>query len=671
MESLEHANLLPPQPADVCMSSDLMVVSWHRTLAIVVLMLSIAAVCAAQPEPVGPPPAPGSDDWLDIDRLLDTKVTIATVTAKPIREQPGIVSVVSSQQIRETGARDLMDVLRLVPGFYFGQDVVGVIGPSFRGLWAYEGKLKLIVDGLEFNETLFGTTQLGHHIPADTIEHIEIIRGPGSAMYGGTAELAVVRVTTKGADQNGGYGVVTPSFTDGRAAVDYTAGIGYTLEDWRVSANACFMDEYRSNQRYVALNGNGFDMTHDSDIGTRMVNVGLGWRDLDLRFIYDLYQIDDRVAYGLPRPQLEQQSFESLLVSGGYAFHASEGLTITPKFTFRRQEPWRDLAPAGYYDISTERYCSDVTAVAQLSEQANMLAGLEYYHDQATAADGIFYKGRGSVDYEVWSPYAQIDWNTPWANLTLGGRYEHHSAVDGKFVPRLGLTRAWDRFHLKALYSQAYRTPNINLINETLSGTLEPETTTGYELEAGYLFDHGFSAVANLFSMEVRAPLVYTAAFPLLGYYNGHAIRSNGAEFEIRYSHRKVSAYLGYSLYILSDNTISNYRSGDPDIALGIPAQKVNASLTWHLTDRLDWNLHGTAITGQRAFTESSPTAHELPAEFLLDTFVQYRWGHVSLGVGVANLLDEEQRIAQPFDGGSAPIPLKGREVFAKLGVQF
>ena len=140
---------------------------------------------------------------LNLAQLAEVDIDIASIRSRPVREQPGIFSVIEASEIRETGARDLADILQLVPGFGLGEDVNGVLGPSFRGLWAYEGKLQLIVDGMEMNETLYGTTQLGHHIPADAIEQVEIIRGPGSAKYGGTAELAVVRVTTKGAAQNG------------------------------------------------------------------------------------------------------------------------------------------------------------------------------------------------------------------------------------------------------------------------------------------------------------------------------------------------------------------------------------------------------------------------------------------------------------------------------------
>jgi outer membrane receptor for ferrienterochelin and colicin len=84
-----------------------------------------------------------------------------------------------------------------VPGFAFGVDVQGVVGIGVRGNWGHEGKVLLLIDGQRANELLYSTTQFGGHYPADLIERVEIIRGPGSAVYGGFAELAVINVITR------------------------------------------------------------------------------------------------------------------------------------------------------------------------------------------------------------------------------------------------------------------------------------------------------------------------------------------------------------------------------------------------------------------------------------------------------------------------------------------
>jgi outer membrane receptor for ferrienterochelin and colicin len=669
--------------------------------------IGLAALCLLDTQPaVGGDATNAAPDFgaLDLAQLASVKIDIESINPRPVSEQPGIVSVIQAAQIREMGARDLMDILQQVPGFGFGQDVNGVIGPSFRGLWAYEGKLQLIVDGVEFNESLYGNTELGHHIPADAIEQVEIIRGPGSAKYGGTAELAVIRVTTKGASQNGGYASVTPSVGAGKVATDYTGGFGYTLGDYRVSANAYVGENFRSNQRYTALDGTSFDMTHDSDIQTRMVNVDLGWKDLDVRLIYDLYQLSDRINFGEPLPATEPISFETLATVANYNWKMTDWLTVTPSVTYRRQTPWNGGVPGSTLNIVTERYIGELTAVANLSADATLLVGLRYLRDSAEAEDTSFYGvapanfynmgTSDSVAYDTYSAYGQFDWDLKWVNVTVGGRYENQSAVGDKFVPRLGLTKTWDRFHLKLLYDQAYRTPNINILSSPAGSTWEstfgslgnvgtagspayvtikPETTISYQLEAGYVFNHGFALTQNIFYMEIKDPIVYLVdpGTEMDGYANGGKVSTYGTELELSYTQARFSATFGYSLYVVDQNTVAYWGSGDPRVNLGLPADKLSASATWHLSDALSWNVNSTFTTAQRAYFYPNSEPQELNSTFLLNSFVEYRWSHASLGFGVANLLDQDQYIAQPYAGGEAPILLTGREFYFKFAFQF
>lgn len=64
---------------------------------------------------------------LSLEELMDIKVKVATGTDKPLREAPGIISVITDSQIKSMGARDLMEILQTVPGITFGQDVLGNI----------------------------------------------------------------------------------------------------------------------------------------------------------------------------------------------------------------------------------------------------------------------------------------------------------------------------------------------------------------------------------------------------------------------------------------------------------------------------------------------------------------------------------------------------------------
>ncbi len=169
------------------------------------------------PSSLAPPPADGVDpsealsddetaflDGLSLTDLLRLETSIGGIGSRPLREQAGVISVVTRQEIAESSARDLEEILVMqVPGFSSGADVTGVTGLGLRGLFAYLGQIVVFIDGLEMTDARFGVFPTGGHIPAEQIERIEIIRGPGSVSYGGNAEVAVIKVTTLGADLEG------------------------------------------------------------------------------------------------------------------------------------------------------------------------------------------------------------------------------------------------------------------------------------------------------------------------------------------------------------------------------------------------------------------------------------------------------------------------------------
>ncbi|MFH1049868.1 MAG: TonB-dependent receptor plug domain-containing protein, partial [bacterium] len=135
---------------------------------------------------------------------MKLEIAVTGQNKATITESPGIVTLITEDEIRESGARDLLDILRMVPGLDFGAELDNVIGFGVRGNNATEGKVLVLIDGQQMNETNYGSFPFGQHILPDNIKRIEIIRGPGSAIYGGMAELAVINIITrKGTDING------------------------------------------------------------------------------------------------------------------------------------------------------------------------------------------------------------------------------------------------------------------------------------------------------------------------------------------------------------------------------------------------------------------------------------------------------------------------------------
>ena len=629
---------------------------------------------------------------LSFDALSKIQVKIASVAERSVREQPAIVSVISDKEIHATGAKDLADILELVPGFSFGEDVDGAMGMGFRGLWAYEGKVLVLVDGVPVNEGLYGTVLLGNHYSADQIKQVEIVRGPGSARYGGNAELAVISITTKGAEQNGGFASVRPEIVSDRVGTHLDGSVGYTLkDDWRLSLGINYYNFVRSDQPYVAEDGDVVGMKNRSGMDPYTINAALGWKDLDLRVIYDNYTFDNPASFGDPSLEapgtLWTEKFQSLLTSAKYDLKPADWLTISPMFTYTQQHPWwLTTSPGqGNFELEYDKYNLDVPDVFEINEDNHLLLGVTGYYESAQAIQtspffgqpppATFFDGADSVDYRDVAGYGQYDLDTRWGSVSLGGRYENHTYVGSAFVPRVALVKAWDKFHVKLLYDQAFRTPNVEIVQQRLAGAnITDEKTSSYQLEAGYQFNSHVSTVANLYYMRIKKPLAFTTVDnTVFGYTNGSPVSTYGGELELRYQNDIVSGYLGYSYYQADEQLggdVGLYGSSVGGQNLALPQHKVSFSGTWHVCQDFDWNVSGAYMTSQQAWAYPG-TEQSLSPECDLDTYLEYRWRHMSFGLGIRNLLNEYLEAGQAYNGGNAPLPLLRRNYFLTVAYNF
>lgn len=234
----------------------------------------------------------------------EEQVHVVSGAPRSFREAPGIVSVITREDIRASGARDLVDVLRLVPGMDVALDVEGALGPGVRGLWGTEGKVLFLVDGHEMNERCYGTWQLGPNLPLDLVERIEIQRGPGSVIYGGFAELAVVRITTRGVDELSGLELRATAgamgTTPSRAGV--TGAAALRGEDTWLVASAHVAEAIRSDATFAdTASSNGaaprtFDMAAHAGLSPRWYALNAGHGPWRLSLVFDDYSHETRAG---------------------------------------------------------------------------------------------------------------------------------------------------------------------------------------------------------------------------------------------------------------------------------------------------------------------------------------------------------------------------------------
>lgn len=127
-------------------------------------------------------------------------ISIATGNSKPITMAPAVATVITAKDIKAIGATDLDQVLETVPGLHVARNAAGY-NPiyTFRGIYSQQNPQALIlINGIPITNLFVGDrNQIWGGMPVQAIARIEVIRGPGSAIYGANAFAGVINIITK------------------------------------------------------------------------------------------------------------------------------------------------------------------------------------------------------------------------------------------------------------------------------------------------------------------------------------------------------------------------------------------------------------------------------------------------------------------------------------------
>jgi outer membrane receptor protein involved in Fe transport len=136
------------------------------------------------------------EDDLALYSAEDT-LALATRHEESVKKVPAIATAFGREQIRAFGARTVADVLDVVPGLTLSRDVQGFHRVAVRGL-RNDAEVLFLLNGHRLNSFYDGRALM--NLPVENLERIEVIRGPGSALYGAGAFLAVVNLVTDRTD---------------------------------------------------------------------------------------------------------------------------------------------------------------------------------------------------------------------------------------------------------------------------------------------------------------------------------------------------------------------------------------------------------------------------------------------------------------------------------------
>ncbi len=612
--------------------------------------------------------------------------------------------MVTREEILNSGARDLIDVLSLVPGIEFNSDVWGIVGISIKGNLANSGKILLMIDGQEQNELAFSALFFGNHYPVENIERIEIIRGPGSAIYGGFAELGVINIiTSKGSDIDGvkfdaGYGRTIESNRYGG-----NLSVGKKIKDLDIWTHTYYAEANKSDRDYNGIYGDKYNMKESSELKPLMINTGLKFKDLQVLFNYDDYNTTSRD--GSYEVLLKDYPMNYRTITGEikYDFKISDKLSVIPKFNYVSSHPWSTVENAAAnesssfykYDRTVNRYKGGITASFDPTNKINIIGGAEYIADYAkdNFANEIdswrFWNGEFEIDYSNIAGFFQSIIQTDIVNLTVGTRVENHSEYGFAMAPRIGITKTLNKVHFKLLYNRAFRSPSVEEIdyNSWLDVVnhqpdIKPEKTDVFEFETGYNFADGMSLLTNVYYIKIDDAIQWIVNTSSIGGYDNLG-QTGTTGFELEYRVRKKWGYvnMNYSFYTSEGiNKVPDYTvPGKSSTMLGTPQHKGNFNSSFNIIKGLSINpsinLKGKrfsynsydALNGNLIIKEYDPIA-------LVNLYINYRnflFEGLNIGVGAYNLLNQEYDYLSAYNSYHGAIPSRDLEFIAKLSYNF
>jgi len=193
------------------------------------------------------------------EQLANISVTIASGTEKPAYKSAAVTTVVTAEQIKNMGATELSQVLETVPGLHVSiQAVTNDAVYSMRGMRnSVNNQVLVMLNGTRYSVPYKGSGMQGMELPVEAIQQIEVIRGPGSALYGADAFAGVINIITKKAKDIAG------------TEIGIRGGSWDTQSIWGMHSNEWLGWDIATTLQY-AHNGNDDDRVIDSDAQSGM-----------------------------------------------------------------------------------------------------------------------------------------------------------------------------------------------------------------------------------------------------------------------------------------------------------------------------------------------------------------------------------------------------------------
>ena len=646
----------------------------------------------------------------------EVTISIATGTEQPISQAPAVASVITAREIAAMGAHDLDEVLETVPGLHVARSTLGY-NPiyTFRGVYtATNPQVLMLVNGISINNLFVGDrSQVWGGFPVESISRIEVIRGPGSALYGADAFAGVINVVTKSAQEINGTeaGARIGSFNTQEAwflhgskfkGVDFAfmleakSSSGHrekivsdvqTLSDQALSTSASLAPAATTNGRdnldvrldiekqYWQFRA-GLQRRRNAEIG-----FGVG-SALDTHGEYESDRWNADLTYHNPEFATDWDMQAQLSFLNTSAEVGEDVFVLPPGAVFMDQvfphgvignpevweRHWRMSLTALYSGIDkhTVRIGGGYnhSEIYKVKESNNFSGQLVDISDTAS----VFLpederKNQFIFVQDIWK-FAR-DWT-----LTAGIRYDDYNDFGDTWNPRAALV--WSATHdttIKFLYGQAFRAPSFaefrNQNNPVALGNdeLKPEQMQTFEMALDSRKFNDMRLGLNIFHYEWKNIIDFISdGSGSLQAHNQGKQTGYGAELELDW--QLTNALVLHANYAFQDS--EDQATGED--AGNAPHHQIHASIDWQLHPQ--WTLRPAVNFIIDRDRPPADNRDELDDYMLIDLTLasQSYSDQWELKLGVKNLFDV--RAEEPTDASfniSNDLPLAGRYVFTEI----
>jgi iron complex outermembrane recepter protein len=421
---------------------------------------------------------------LTIEELMRIDVTLATRREAPVGTAAAAVSVVTADDIRRSGVTTVADALWLADGVHVARINSGSWAVSARGFNAASAnKLLVMVDGRTVYSPLYtGTFWNTIDYLLEDIERIEVIRGPGAALWGANAVNGVINIVTQPATATRGTYVSVSGGPQDRGIVEVRHGGGSPIGAWR--AYAKFAD--RASQR-LATGASAEDGRQRGQAGFRIdgsAPTGTAWM-----LKGDAFHSRDSV---LARADGE---FTDLALQGRWARPLGQGSRVEFQSYYRRE--YRRIPEQLTHAVDTVDVEAQHTWTPAGRHALAWGGGARLNTDRTYAGQALgFIPDRRT--YGLFSVFAQdeITLRPDRLFVILGAKFEHNSFSGGDFQPSLrARLLATPRQMVWGAVSRAVRRPTrLDVDVRVLSpeGALSIRGSEAFEAESLLAWEGGY-----------------------------------------------------------------------------------------------------------------------------------------------------------------------------------